>query len=142
MPHSAFRLVPRYLIRRILADRSIYDELVDRLAQRAWQIRVGAPSDPATEVGALIHPSHYERVMSYVHSGLDEGARLVAGGQRPAHLPVGNYLAPTAGFVHRNLAAAGGIRAAAALHYPWHQPRCGEVIFSAPASAIATKNSE
>jgi 5-carboxymethyl-2-hydroxymuconic-semialdehyde dehydrogenase len=80
---------------RILAERSIYDELVARLARRARQIRVGAPSDPATEVGALIHPSHYQRVMSYVQAGLDEGARLVAGGQRPAHLPVGNYLAPT-----------------------------------------------
>jgi 5-carboxymethyl-2-hydroxymuconic-semialdehyde dehydrogenase len=80
---------------RVLADRSVYDELVGRLAQRAAQIRVGLPSDPATEVGALIHPSHYERVMSYVHAGLTEGARLVAGGQRPAHLPAGNYLAPT-----------------------------------------------
>ena len=53
------------------------------------------PSDPATEVGALIHPDHYRRVMEYVQSGLDEGARLVAGGRRPAHLPAGNYLAPT-----------------------------------------------
>jgi 5-carboxymethyl-2-hydroxymuconic-semialdehyde dehydrogenase len=80
---------------RILAERSIYEEFVDRLARRAARIRVGPPSDPATEVGALIHPSHYERVTSYVQAGLDEGARLVAGGQRPAHLPVGNYLAPT-----------------------------------------------
>jgi 5-carboxymethyl-2-hydroxymuconic-semialdehyde dehydrogenase len=56
---------------------------------------VGRPSDPATEVGALVHPEHYERVMSYVRAGLDEGARLVAGGHRPAHLPTGNYLAPT-----------------------------------------------
>jgi 5-carboxymethyl-2-hydroxymuconic-semialdehyde dehydrogenase len=80
---------------RILAERSVYDELVDRLARRAGQIRVGLPADPLTEVGALIHPLHYERVMSYVQSGLEEGARLVAGGQRPAHLPAGNYLAPT-----------------------------------------------
>jgi 5-carboxymethyl-2-hydroxymuconic-semialdehyde dehydrogenase len=80
---------------RILAERAVYDELVDRLARRARQIRVGPPSDRATEVGALIHSSHYERVMSYVRAGLDEGARLVAGGQRPAHLPAGNYLAPT-----------------------------------------------
>ena len=80
---------------RILAERSIYDEFVDRLARRARQIRVGPPADPATEVGALIHPSHFERVMSYVQSGLDEGARLAAGGNRPSHLPVGNYLTPT-----------------------------------------------
>jgi 5-carboxymethyl-2-hydroxymuconic-semialdehyde dehydrogenase len=80
---------------RILAERSIYDILVERLARRAERIRVGTPSDPATEVGALVHPAHYARVLSYVQAGLDEGARLVAGGHRPAHLPVGNYLAPT-----------------------------------------------
>ncbi|HUA28167.1 MAG TPA: 5-carboxymethyl-2-hydroxymuconate semialdehyde dehydrogenase [Streptosporangiaceae bacterium] len=80
---------------RILAERAVYDELVARLGARAERIRVGRPSDPDTEVGALIHPSHYERVMSYVRAGVDEGARLVAGGKRPAHLPSGNYLAPT-----------------------------------------------
>jgi 5-carboxymethyl-2-hydroxymuconic-semialdehyde dehydrogenase len=80
---------------RVLAERSVYDDLVERMARRAERIRVGSPSDPATEVGALIHPAHYERVMSYVQAGVKEGARLVAGGRRPAHLPAGNYLAPT-----------------------------------------------
>jgi len=80
---------------RILAERSVYDELVARLAERASRVRVGDPSDPATEIGALVHPEHYERVMSYVRLGVREGARLVAGGSRPAGLPDGNYLAAT-----------------------------------------------
>jgi 5-carboxymethyl-2-hydroxymuconic-semialdehyde dehydrogenase len=80
---------------RVLAERPVYDAFVAQLAQRAGRIRVGPPSDPATEVGALIHPDHYERVACYVRDGLSEGARLVAGGHRPPHLPVGNYLAPT-----------------------------------------------
>jgi 5-carboxymethyl-2-hydroxymuconic-semialdehyde dehydrogenase len=80
---------------RILAERSVYDDLVARLAARAGRIRVGDPSDPATEIGALVHPEHYARVLSYVRSGLDEGARLLAGGTRPAGLPDGNYLAAT-----------------------------------------------
>jgi 5-carboxymethyl-2-hydroxymuconic-semialdehyde dehydrogenase len=80
---------------RILAERSVYDDLVARLAARAGRVRVGDPSDPATEIGALVHPEHYARVLSYVRSGLDEGARLVAGGTRPAGLPDGNYLAAT-----------------------------------------------
>jgi 5-carboxymethyl-2-hydroxymuconic-semialdehyde dehydrogenase len=80
---------------RILADRRIYPELVARLGERAERIRVGDPSDPATEIGALVHPDHYARVLSYVQAGLDEGARLVAGGGRPAGLPEGNYLAAT-----------------------------------------------
>jgi len=80
---------------RILVEQSIYDELVARLAERARAVRVGLPSDPSTEVGALVHPEHYERVLGYVAAGRAEGARLVAGGGRPPHLPEGNFLAPT-----------------------------------------------
>ncbi|WP_380170495.1 5-carboxymethyl-2-hydroxymuconate semialdehyde dehydrogenase [Kineococcus sp. DHX-1] len=79
---------------RILVQRSIYDEFVERYAARARNIVVGDPHDPRTEVGALVHPEHYERVLGYVEVGKTEG-RLVAGGGRPDHLPVGNYLAPT-----------------------------------------------
>jgi 5-carboxymethyl-2-hydroxymuconic-semialdehyde dehydrogenase len=80
---------------RILAERTIYHDLVTRLAARAERIRVGDPANPATEIGALVHPEHYARVRSYILVGLDEGARLVAGGSRPEWLPAGNYLAAT-----------------------------------------------
>ncbi|RKQ85323.1 5-carboxymethyl-2-hydroxymuconic-semialdehyde dehydrogenase [Mycolicibacterium mucogenicum 261Sha1.1M5] len=79
---------------RILVERSIYDEFVERYAERAKNVVVGLPSDPATEVGALVHPEHYEKVMSYVEIGKTEG-RLVAGGGRPDGSPVGNFVAPT-----------------------------------------------
>jgi 5-carboxymethyl-2-hydroxymuconic-semialdehyde dehydrogenase len=79
---------------RILVQRSIYDNFVQRYAQRARKIVVGNPHDPRTEVGALVHPEHYARVLNYVEIGKNEG-RLVAGGSRPPHLPEGNYLAPT-----------------------------------------------
>ncbi|MEU3271483.1 5-carboxymethyl-2-hydroxymuconate semialdehyde dehydrogenase [Saccharomonospora sp. NPDC006951] len=79
---------------RILVERAVYDEFVGRYAERARAIKVGDPADPATEVGALVHPEHYERVLGYVEVGKAE-ARLVAGGGRPDHLPHGNYLAPT-----------------------------------------------
>ena len=70
---------------RILAERTVYDSLVSRLGERAERIKVGDPSDPATEIGALVHPEHYDRVLSYVRLGVREGARLVAGGHdRPA----------------------------------------------------------
>jgi len=80
---------------RILAERTVYDALVTRLAARAERIRVGDPADQRTELGALVHPEHYARVLGYVRAGQDEGARLVAGGTRPAHLSAGNYLAAT-----------------------------------------------
>jgi 5-carboxymethyl-2-hydroxymuconic-semialdehyde dehydrogenase len=79
---------------RILVDRSIYDEFCRRFAERAAQIVVGPPGDPATEVGALVHPEHYARVLTYVEIGKGE-ATLLAGGARPDHLTEGNYLAPT-----------------------------------------------
>ncbi len=80
---------------RILVQRPAYEAVVERLAQRAARVKVGDPADPATEIGALVHPEHYQRVLSYVRLGVQEGARLVAGGTRPAGLPAGNYLAAT-----------------------------------------------
>jgi 5-carboxymethyl-2-hydroxymuconic-semialdehyde dehydrogenase len=80
---------------RVLVEDSVYDEVVSRIAARASRVRVGDPSDPATEIGALVHPEHYERVLSYVDIGVQEGARLVSGGSRPPGLTEGNYLAAT-----------------------------------------------
>ena len=80
---------------RILVERAVYDGVVARLADRAGRVRVGDPSNPTTEVGALVHSEHYARVLDYVAIGVKEGARLVAGGSRPVDLPAGNYLAPT-----------------------------------------------
>ncbi|MBB4929583.1 5-carboxymethyl-2-hydroxymuconic-semialdehyde dehydrogenase [Lipingzhangella halophila] len=79
---------------RILVERSVYEEFAQRYAERARNVAVGPPQDPATEVGALVHPDHYERVLDYVETGKREG-RLLAGGGRPEHLSEGNYLAPT-----------------------------------------------
>ncbi|MBX3092868.1 MAG: 5-carboxymethyl-2-hydroxymuconate semialdehyde dehydrogenase [Cryobacterium sp.] len=79
---------------RILVQRSIYDRFVETYAARAKSIVVGDPHDPKTEVGALVHPEHYAKVMSYVELGKSEG-RLVAGGGRPDGLDTGNYVSPT-----------------------------------------------
>ncbi len=79
---------------RILVERPIYAEFCARYAERAANIVVGDPHDPATEVGALVHPEHYAKVMRYVELGKTEG-RLLAGGGRPSGLDSGNYVAPT-----------------------------------------------
>jgi 5-carboxymethyl-2-hydroxymuconic-semialdehyde dehydrogenase len=80
---------------RILVERTVYDSVTERLASRAARVKVGDPADPSTEIGALVHPEHYDRVMSYVRLGVREGARLVAGGSRPGGLGGGNFLAAT-----------------------------------------------
>ncbi|HEY1106160.1 MAG TPA: aldehyde dehydrogenase, partial [Agromyces sp.] len=79
---------------RILVQRDVYDEFVERYAAQAARVKVGHPHDPKTEVGALVHPEHYDKVMSYVELGKTAG-RLVAGGGRPDGFPTGNYVAPT-----------------------------------------------
>ena len=83
---------------RIIVERPIYNKFVEAYAARAKNIKVGDPHDPETQVGALVHPEHYDKVMSYVEIGKTE-ARLVAGGGRPANLPEGqengSYVAPT-----------------------------------------------
>jgi 5-carboxymethyl-2-hydroxymuconic-semialdehyde dehydrogenase len=79
---------------RILVERAVYDEFVERYAAQAERVVVGDPHDPRTEVGALVHPEHYDKVMSYIEIGKAEG-RLVAGGGRPEGLDAGNYVAPT-----------------------------------------------
>ena len=79
---------------RILVQRGIYDEFVERYAAQAKRVKVGLPSDPTTEVGALVHPEHYEKVTSYIEIGKQE-AKLAAGGERPAEFPEGNFVQPT-----------------------------------------------
>lgn len=79
---------------RVLVQRDIYDDFVARFAERAKNIVVGLPSDPATEVGSLVHPTHFDKVMSYIEIGKTEG-RLLAGGDRAEGFPEGNYVAPT-----------------------------------------------
>ncbi|MET0735573.1 MAG: 5-carboxymethyl-2-hydroxymuconate semialdehyde dehydrogenase [Microbacterium sp.] len=79
---------------RILVQREVYDEFVERYAAQASRVVVGYPHDPASEVGALVHPEHYDKVMGYVELGKSEG-RLVAGGGRPDGFETGNFVAPT-----------------------------------------------
>jgi 5-carboxymethyl-2-hydroxymuconic-semialdehyde dehydrogenase len=80
---------------RILVQRGIYNEFVERYAAQTDRVKVGLPNDPTTEVGAIVHPEHFEKVMSYVEIGKTE-ARLIAGGDRPAEFPEGNFVRPTA----------------------------------------------
>jgi acyl-CoA reductase-like NAD-dependent aldehyde dehydrogenase len=80
---------------RILVARERYDEAVEAAAAAADAIPYGDPFDPKTVVGPLVAERQRDRVEGLVASALAEGARAVAGGSRPAHLPTGWYVAPT-----------------------------------------------
>ncbi|MFI9616941.1 aldehyde dehydrogenase family protein [Streptomyces sp. NPDC052023] len=79
---------------RVLAQRGIYDRLVERLAGYAGRLKVGDPRERDTVVGPVISAAHRDRVESYVELGRKEGAVVVAGGERPP-LDTGFYVAPT-----------------------------------------------
>jgi aldehyde dehydrogenase (NAD+) len=80
---------------RMLLPRSRYEEGVEILTAAFADVRVGDPNDPGVLAGPLINAVQHERVMGYIRSGLDEGARLVCGGGRPAGLDRGFYVEPT-----------------------------------------------
>jgi len=80
---------------RILVHRRVKDAFVSALLEVVAGLRVGDPHDETTDLGPLAFAEHYERVLSYVGAGADEGARLVAGGGRPPSLDRGYFLEPT-----------------------------------------------
>jgi acyl-CoA reductase-like NAD-dependent aldehyde dehydrogenase len=80
---------------RVLVPRSKYADAVELAAAAASHIPVGDPHDPATVVGPLAAERQRTRVEGYIALGRDGGARVVAGGGRPAHLPKGWYVEPT-----------------------------------------------
>ncbi|CAL9310630.1 aldehyde dehydrogenase family protein [Streptomyces sp. SudanB52_2052] len=78
---------------RVLAQRGVYDRLVEQLAAYARRLKVGDPREPDTVVGPVISAAHRDRVESYLELGRKEGAVVVTGGDRP-DLPAGFYVAP------------------------------------------------
>jgi acyl-CoA reductase-like NAD-dependent aldehyde dehydrogenase len=67
---------------RLLVDRSIKDEFLDKLAARAKKMVPGDPLDPKTRYGAISSRQQLDTVLRYIESGKTEGATLLAGGAR------------------------------------------------------------
>jgi betaine-aldehyde dehydrogenase len=80
---------------RLIVERSAKDELVERYAATTREIRVGMPEDPDTQVGPMISAGQRETVEGYIRTGVEEGARVVTGGDRPnGELGQGFFLRP------------------------------------------------
>jgi acyl-CoA reductase-like NAD-dependent aldehyde dehydrogenase len=82
--------------RHIVHER-IYDEFVGKLAAKARTILIGDPRDLKVQLGPVISAKQRERVLGYVRIGIEEGARLAAGGKAPADpkLARGFFVEPT-----------------------------------------------
>ncbi|MBE2181286.1 MAG: aldehyde dehydrogenase family protein [Chthoniobacterales bacterium] len=82
---------------RLILERSIAGKFLPRLAAACGKIVVGDGFDEDTEMGPLISRAHMEKVLGYIKSGLDEGAKLLCGGHRieKGALGAGNFVQPT-----------------------------------------------
>ncbi|MCL6487871.1 MAG: aldehyde dehydrogenase family protein [Alicyclobacillus mali] len=82
---------------RVIVHEAVYDEVVERLAQLASQIRLGNPLDDKVGMGPIISETQLKSILGYIESGKEEGARLVCGGSRAdvAGLEGGYFVEPT-----------------------------------------------
>jgi aldehyde dehydrogenase (NAD+)/phenylacetaldehyde dehydrogenase len=67
---------------RLLVEKGIHAEFVAKLAERAKKLVPADPLDPKTRLGSLVNEKQMKAVLGYVETGVKEGARIVAGGQR------------------------------------------------------------
>ena len=80
---------------RVFIQSSIYDEILERVKQRAAQIVVGDPLDENTQVGPLATTVQIERCERVIANSVEQGATLICGGKKPEHLSEGWYFEPT-----------------------------------------------
>ncbi|SIT49388.1 putative aldehyde dehydrogenase DhaS [Paraburkholderia piptadeniae] len=82
---------------RLLVQKSVHDEVVDRVVTLARTARMGDPMSPDTQVGPITTRPQYEKVLSYIGIAQDEGASLALGGQKATRAECGNgwFIEPT-----------------------------------------------
>jgi len=78
---------------RVFVHESLIEPFVEQLLRAANALKIGNPLDPTTQVGSLISPAHCRRVLDFIQSGCDQGARLICGGSQVGEL--GNFVQPT-----------------------------------------------
>jgi acyl-CoA reductase-like NAD-dependent aldehyde dehydrogenase len=80
---------------RLVVHRSVREELVERVAAMGRSLAPGDPLDPTTRLGAIVDATQLDKVLGYVGLGQQEGARLVAGGERARQETGGYFVPPT-----------------------------------------------
>ncbi|HET6307077.1 MAG TPA: aldehyde dehydrogenase family protein [Rhodopila sp.] len=78
---------------RLYAHKSVYERVVEGVAEIAGKIKVGPGLDPATDMGPLVSDEQFSRVTSYIEDGRRSGAKVAVGGNRVGNL--GYFVAPT-----------------------------------------------
>jgi aldehyde dehydrogenase (NAD+) len=78
---------------RLFVEERVHDEFVDRLKEKNQHRKLGDPFDPQTEQGPQVDRAQFDKIMSYIGYGKQEGAKLVTGGSR--YGDEGFYIEPT-----------------------------------------------
>lgn len=81
-------------ISRLILHKDLKQEFLERLHARTIQLSIG-PGMENPDIGPLVSEEQHQKVMGYLASGVKEGARLLCGGKRPAHLTRGYFVEPT-----------------------------------------------
>ena len=82
---------------RMLVEKSIYNEAVERVKKFANNMKVGDPKKEGEHIGPVVSEVQYEKIQSLIQKGIDEGAKLVAGGVgKPDGINKGYFVKPTA----------------------------------------------
>src|SRR5438046_2055448 len=69
---------------RAFVHEKIYDAVLERVQRSVTRYKPGIPTDPKTTMGAIVSKVQYDRVLSYIEAGKQDGARLLSGGKRPS----------------------------------------------------------
>ena len=82
---------------RVFVERPVYENFLSVIKNATEALKVGDPLDPETDIGSLISKQHMQKVLSYIKSGIDEGAKIIAGGLQvtKGNLKNGNFIQPT-----------------------------------------------
>jgi aldehyde dehydrogenase (NAD+) len=83
------------MLTRLLLPRARYEEGIALMEDGFRSVPYGDPTDPGNFQGPQINARQREKVLAYIGQGVEQGARVVVGGGRPDHLPVGYYVEPT-----------------------------------------------
>ena len=81
---------------RMLVEKSMYDEAIERLKKYTENFEVGDPKKEGEHIGPVISETQYNKIQTLIQKGIDEGAKLVAGGPgKPEGLEKGYFVKPT-----------------------------------------------
>lgn len=80
---------------RLLVERSIYADFMEKLLEQLQHWQPAHPMEPTAKMGAMISTAHKDKVLNFIHTAIEQGGILRAGGEQVEIESVANYISPT-----------------------------------------------